>query len=49
VTDVDRIAQLEERVAACEEYITAWLILEDAKRRAREQANGTHLRPVPDR
>jgi hypothetical protein len=48
VTDAERIAELEQRVTACEEYIKAWLILEDAKRRARDRANGEHLRPVPD-
>jgi hypothetical protein len=49
VSDVDRIAVLEARVAACEEYIKAWLILEEAKLRRRERAEGQHLRPVPDR
>jgi hypothetical protein len=48
VTDTERIAALEERVAACEEYIQVWLILEDAKRRARDRANGDHLHLVDD-
>jgi uncharacterized coiled-coil protein SlyX len=43
-----RIAELEQRVAALEEYIDALLILKRAERRAADRANGTHLRPVPD-
>jgi hypothetical protein len=29
--------------------LDAWMILERAKQRAAARANGTHLRPVPDR
>jgi hypothetical protein len=46
VSGEDRIAALEERVAALEEFIQAWLLIEDARHRARERANGTHLRLV---
>jgi hypothetical protein len=49
VTDADRIAVLEARVAALEQMLDAWMILERAKQRAAARANGTHLRPVPDR
>jgi hypothetical protein len=49
VTDVDRVAELEQRVAVLEEMFDAWMILAAAERRARERANGTHLRAVPDR
>jgi hypothetical protein len=44
VTDVDRVAELEQRVAVLEEMFDAWMILAAAERRARERANGTHLR-----
>jgi hypothetical protein len=46
VNDAERIAALEQRVAVCEAYIKAWRILEEAKQRARDRANGEHLRLV---
>jgi hypothetical protein len=49
VTDAERIAVLERRVAALEQIWDAWLNLQQAKQRARDRANGEHLRLVPDR
>jgi hypothetical protein len=46
VTDEGRFAQLEARVEACEEYIQALLLLQEAQHRARLRAAGEHLRLV---
>jgi hypothetical protein len=49
VTDSERFAQPEQRVAVLEQLFEALLIIEDARVRARERANGTHLCSVPNR
>jgi hypothetical protein len=46
VTSEVRIAALERRVAVLEQLFEALMIIEEALVRARERANGTHLRTV---
>jgi hypothetical protein len=44
----DRVEALERRVVAREQMLEAMLIIEDARRRGRARATGTHLRAVAD-
>jgi uncharacterized coiled-coil protein SlyX len=46
VTGDERLAELEQRVATLEAMFEALMIIEKARVRARERANGTHLRTM---